>query len=105
MSVLLGLRPNKRTWCLLRFDFRINRRMDKQMIADIAKRKGGIASGVFLLALSLFVIKLIATEFDGTPQSAMLTAVLAFVVGITLANALRWDILVRKLRRPSNPLS
>jgi len=68
------------------------------LIKDIAKRNGSKASAVLILSTALLVFKIFATKYDG-PQSAMITALLAFIAGAALATTLRWDIVAKVIRR------
>jgi hypothetical protein len=70
-----------------------------QTIKEIAKRNGGLAGGVLIASSILFVIKLLVTQYDGTPQSGMVTALLAFISGAALATCLRWKIVANVIRR------
>jgi hypothetical protein len=69
------------------------------LIKQIAKRNGSKASAVLILSSALLVFKIFVTKYDGTPQSAMVTALLAFIAGAALATTLRWDIVAKVIRR------
>jgi len=69
------------------------------LIKSIAKRNASKASAVLMVSSLLLVGKLLTTHFDGTPQSAMITALLAFIAGAALATSLRWDIVANVIRK------
>lgn len=69
------------------------------LIKTIAKRNGSWASAVLMVSSLLMVAKLLTTHYDGTPQSGMVTALLAFIAGAALATSLRWDIVANVIRR------
>jgi len=69
------------------------------MKTEIAKRNGGIAMTILIVSTFVLLVNLATTNFDGTAQSAMPTAALAFIVGVSLASSLRWDRAMRFFRR------
>jgi F0F1-type ATP synthase membrane subunit a len=71
------------------------------MKLDIAKKNSGFALTSLMLSAFVLLINLATTHFDGSAQSAMPTAALAFIVGISLASSLRWDRATRYYRSTS----
>jgi hypothetical protein len=76
--------------------------MGTEMKTDIAKRYGGYAMTILIVSTFVLLVNLASTDFDGTAQSAMPTAALAFVVGLALASSMRWDRAMRYFRRTEN---
>jgi hypothetical protein len=70
-----------------------------KLIKEIARRNGAKASAVLMVTSVLFVGKLYLTNPDGTPQSALITALLAFIAGAALATSMRWNIVANVIRR------
>jgi hypothetical protein len=68
-------------------------------IKNIAKRNASKASAVLILSSALLIFKIAVSHYDGNPQSAMVTALLAFIAGAALATTLRWDIVAKMIRR------
>jgi F0F1-type ATP synthase membrane subunit a len=73
--------------------------MDTEMKTEIAKRNGGIAMTILILSAFVLLLNLATADFDGSAQSAMPSAGLAFIVGLALASSLRWDRAMRFFRR------
>jgi F0F1-type ATP synthase membrane subunit a len=72
------------------------------MKIDIAKKNSGFALTTLILSAFVLLLNLATTHFDGSVQSVMPTAALAFVVGIALASSLRWDRATRYYRRSTS---
>lgn len=72
------------------------------MKTDIAKKYSGFALTILILSSFAFLLSLANSHDDGSVQSVMPTAALAFVVGIALASSLRWNRATRYYRRSTS---